>query len=405
MSAVPATVQTLHALHRDWHGFVHEHIPDAIALRRRLHADPHLSGQEEPAAALLEQALGLPMERVAGTGRVGRLGPTQGLGVLLRAELDALPVVEETGVPYAAMNGAMHACGHDVHQAALVAVVAAAKRVHLPVGLIPLLQPREEVYPSGAQDCVEAHVLERFGVGAAVGTHVHPSVRAGAVATGAGVVNAAADEIEIVVRGLGGHAAYPHRAADPIAAIAHIALALPEIVRRSVSPMRPATLSVGHLHAGAPSANVLPSQARLLATMRTTHSEDRRRIQDQVARMATGQAEAFGVRAEVTITAGEPVLHNDPALVERMDLWLTRSGRETTEPMRSMGSDDFSFFGEVVPTVMAFVGVNVAGHVSPPQLHHPEFLPTDDAVLAVATAMVAGYMAGAELILAGGTDD
>ena len=401
MSAAPAPVHALGQLHDDWLRLVREQIPDAVTRRHRLHAEPHLSGHEEPTASALEEMLGIDMERVATTGRIGRIGPGAGPSVLVRAELDALPVTEATGVPYASTNGTMHACGHDVHQAALVAVVAAGRQLDLPLGLVPLLQPREETYPSGAWDCVEAGALERYSVGVAIGTHVHPAVPAGAVATGAGVVNAAADEVEIVVRGLGGHGAYPHRAADPIAAIAHIALALPEIVRRSVSPMRPATMSVGHLQAGEASANVLPSEARILATMRTTDSEDRRRIQQQVTRFATSQAEAFGVTAEVTITAGEPVLYNDPDLVERMDAWLGRGGMETTEPMRSLGTDDFSFFGEVVPAVMSFVGVQVAGHTTPPQLHHPEFLPTDDAILAVATAMVAGYLAGVELLQGG----
>lgn len=227
---------------------------------------------------------------------------------------------------------------------------------------------------------------------------MHPTVPAGTVATGAGVVNAAADEVEILVTGRGGHGAYPHRAADPIAAAAHIVLALPELVRRTVSPMRPATVSVGHVQSGQPSANVLPDQARILATMRTTDAQDRSDVQDQVRLLASSQAEAFGLTSTVTITAGEPVLYNHPALVERMDDWLVRSGIDVTEPMRSLGADDFSFFGEVVPAVMSFVGVTVAGHDEAPELHHPRFLPDDDAILDVATALVAAYLAGAEII-------
>jgi amidohydrolase len=292
----------------------------------------------------------------------------------------------------------MHACGHDVHQAALVAVVRACRTLSLPVGLVVLLQPREETYPSGARDAVQSGALTRYGVAAAAGAHVHPTVPAGTVATGAGVVNAAADEVEILVTGRGGHGAYPHRAADPIAAAAHIVLALPELVRRTVSPMRPATVSVGHVQSGQPSANVLPDQARILATMRTTDAQDRSDVQDQVRLLASSQAEAFGLTSTVTITAGEPVLYNHPALVERMDDWLVRSGIDVTEPMRSLGADDFSFFGEVVPAVMSFVGVTVAGHDEAPELHHPRFLPDDDAILDVATTLVAAYLAGAEII-------
>lgn len=398
MTTVQHAIDTLEDLRRDWLSALHAELPDAIALRHRLHAQPRLSGDEEDTAATIEHALGIPMERLADTGRIGRVGPSEGPSVLLRAELDALPVTEATGAPYAATNGAMHACGHDVHQAALVAVVRACRTLSLPVGLVVLLQPREETYPSGARDAVQSGALTRYGVAAAAGAHVHPTVPAGTVATGAGVVNAAADEVEILVTGRGGHGAYPHRAADPIAAAAHIVLALPELVRRTVSPMRPATVSVGHVQSGQPSANVLPDQARILATMRTTDAQDRSDVQDQVRRLASSQAEAFGLASTVTITAGEPVLYNHPALVERMDDWLVRSGIDVTEPMRSLGADDFSFFGEVVPAVMSFVGVTVAGHDEAPELHHPRFLPDDDAILDVATTLVAAYLAGAEII-------
>lgn len=399
MTAHPVAALDLGQLGGRWVEVLQDELEEAVELRHLLHAEPQLSGAEEPTAVVVEQAIGVDLERVAETGRIGRVGPAVGPSVLLRGELDALPLEEETGAAYSSTNGAMHACGHDVHLAALVAVVRAARRLELPVGLVPLLQPREETYPSGARDCVESGALRRYDVTAAVGAHVHPAVPLGTVATGAGVVNAAADEIEIVVRGRGGHGAYPHRAADPVAAVAHIVLALPELVRRTVSPMRPATMSVGHLRAGEPSANVLPSEARVLATLRTTSATDRERIQEELRRLATGQAEAFGVAAEVRITAGEPVLYNEPGLVERMDAQLARCGRHPTEPMRSLGADDFSYFGEVVPSVMSFVGVRVEGHQEPPELHHPEFLPTDDAVLDVAVALVAGYLAAAEQIL------
>ncbi len=385
MTTVQHAIDTLEDLRRDWLSALHAELPDAIALRHRLHAQPRLSGDEEDTAATIEHALGISMERLADTGRIGRVGPSEGPSVLLRAELDALPVTEATGAP-------------DVHQAALVAVVRACRTLSLPVGLVVLLQPREETYPSGARDAVQSGALTRYGVAAAAGAHVHPTVPAGTVATGAGVVNAAADEVEILVTGRGGHGAYPHRAADPIAAAAHIVLALPELVRRTVSPMRPATVSVGHVQSGQPSANVLPDQARILATMRTTDAQDRSDVQDQVRLLASSQAEAFGLTSTVTITAGEPVLYNHPALVERMDDWLVRSGIDVTEPMRSLGADDFSFFGEVVPAVMSFVGVTVAGHDEAPELHHPRFLPDDDAILDVATTLVAAYLAGAEII-------
>lgn len=400
MTASRATLTSadLDPLRRRWLTALVAELPAAAQLRRQLHTDPRLSGDEEPTAAVVEAALDVPLEQVAQTGRVGRLGPTAGPGVLVRAELDALPVRETTGAAFASTNGAMHACGHDVHLAALVAVVRAARDLPLPVGLVPLLQPREETYPSGAQDAVRSGALDRYGVSAAIGAHVHPTVPPGTVATGAGVVNAAADEIEIVLRGRGGHGAYPHHASDPVAAIAHVVLGLPELMRRTVSPMQPSTLSVGHLQAGERSANVLPGEARLLATLRTTAATDRQRIQDQVRHFVSRQAQSYGLEAEVVVTSGEPVLSNDPDLVDRMDAWLERCGTEVTEPMRSLGADDFSFFGEVVPSVMAFVGVQVDGHEVAPPLHHPAFLPTEEAISQVATALICGYLGAAELL-------
>jgi len=390
-------------LQGQWLARLDEELPAALDLRNRLHAAPELSGQEHMTAAAVEQAMELELEVVAGTGRVGRIGPEDGPAVLLRGELDGLPVSEETGSAFASTNGCMHACGHDVHLAALAAVVRAARTLDLPVGLVPLLQPREETYPSGALDFVHSDAFDRLKVRAAVGAHVHPSIPLGAVATGEGVVNAAADEIEIQLHGQGGHGAYPHHAVDPVAAASHIVLALPELVRRTVSPMRPATISVGHLQAGEASANVLPGSARILATMRTTDEGDRRRVQEQVRRLVEHQAAAFGLGAEVTVTAGEPVLFNDPDLVTHIDRWLDAVTAEVTEPMRSLGADDFSYYADLVPSVMCFVGVRTEGVGTTPPLHHPRFLPTDEAVSHVARAMVCGYLGAAEGLLALGS--
>lgn len=385
-----------------WAEALSAELPGARALRRRLHREPCRSGEEEPTARLIEEAMGLSLERVATTGRWGRLGPARGPAVLVRAELDALPVHEETGVEFASTNGAMHACGHDVHLAALVAVVRAARGLALPVALLPVLQPREETYPSGALDVVESGLISAQSVGAAVGAHVHPGIPEGHVATGAGVVNAAADEIIVTVSGVGGHGAYPHEAADPVSALAHIVLALPDVVRRTVSPMHPAVVSVGHVAAGGAGANVLPSTARLMATLRTVDDRDRRDVQEAVRRLVEHQAAASGTRGEVEIVDGEPTLHNDPGLVDRVDAWLARSDTPVTEPMRSLGADDFSYFCAAVPSVMCFVGVRTPDVEGAPSLHHPRFLPGDDAIATVAGTYLDAYLGAAELLTAQG---
>lgn len=395
------TLLRLTDLAERWNRGLDRELPAAIALRQELHREPCVSGAEHPAARRIADALrdALAFEAVADAGGVGRLGPADGPAVGVRAELDALPVTELSGAPYASTNGAMHACGHDVHQAALVALVRAADGLDLPLGLVALLQPREESYPSGALDMVESGVLDRFEIAHVIGAHVHPGVRQGAVASGAGFINAAADEIEIRLHGRGGHAAYPHEATDTVAAIAQVATAIPEVVRRTVSPLRPAIISIGTLAAGEGAANVLPAEARIFATMRTTDPSDREPLFDAVRHMAERVADAYGVRADVTRIEGEPALINDAGLASGADDWLARLGVDGAEPMRSLGADDFSYFCDAVPSLMMFVGVDTPGHDPQPSLHDPRFLPDDSAVAAVARALLAGYLAAAERIL------
>ena len=192
-------------------------LDDAVRLRHDLHAHPELSGSEHRTAATVAAAIGAADAPPAGgTGRIIRIGPQSGPCVAIRAELDALPVAERTGVPWASRTGAMHACGHDVHLAALAAVARAARGVRLPAGLLAVLQPREEASPLGAPDIVASDAFAAQQPYAVVGAHLQHQLPPGTVAAAAGTVNAAADEFEIRVDGTGGHAGYPQLAADPV---------------------------------------------------------------------------------------------------------------------------------------------------------------------------------------------
>lgn len=382
-----------------WRAGVAQELPAAAALRRRIHADPWLSGEEEPTARLVAETMDVPTRVVAETGRVARLGPASGPSVALRAELDALPITEATGAPFAARSpGRMHACGHDVHLAALTAVARAGVALDLPVGLTVLLQPREEAYPSGAADIVASGELAEYDVRCAVAAHLHPQVPVGSVAVGASAVNAAADEFEIVLTGQGGHAAYPHQAADVAAPLATIALGLPDHVRRRISPMTPALVSIGTLQAGDGAANVLPATGRILGSLRTTVEADRAGAADAIRRYATAVAAGYGVEAQVQVTRGEPVLANHPLLAAGTREWLSTFGFGDAPAMRSLGADDFSFFAAHCPILMAFVGVQTDTPPPAPTLHDPRFLPPEDAIDAVAQTLIAGYLAGVELI-------
>ncbi|MGH2723699.1 MAG: M20 metallopeptidase family protein [Actinomycetota bacterium] len=340
--------------------------------------------------------------RVAGTGLLVPADRGPG-GVVVRAELDGLPIEEESGAPFAATGGRMHACGHDVHMAALVAVVRAARRADLPVPLMGLFQPSEENYPSGAAGVVEEGALEEAGAAAVVAAHVHPDVRLGAVTADAGAVNASADNFRIVVEGTGGHAAYPHRIRDPVLALAQTVVALQQVVSRRSDPMGHTVFSVTSVRAGA-APNVIPGSAEGEGTFRVLDPEDRKRLVAAVEEVVDHTARAHGCTARVEITEGEPSVVNDAALARSARRMLAEVGFDVGPTMRSCGSDDFGYYGRVATTLMLFVGVGDRRGERTHPLHHPEFLPPDEAVAAVARAQAAAY-SGAVAALAGGIED
>jgi amidohydrolase len=378
-----------------WDAALTAELADAVELRHRLHAAPEVSGAERLTSEIVAAAIGGDPEPVAGTGFVLRIGPP-GPAVAIRAELDALPVRERTSAPWASANGAMHACGHDVHLAAIVALARAARRVPLPYGLVVVLQPREEVGLTGAADVLASGILERHEVRSIVGAHVQPLVPSGAVSADAGAVNAAVDEFEITVTGRGGHSAYPHLAVDPVPALCTMVLALQETVRSAVDPLHPVVLTVPQLWgAGAP--NVVPETAGAVGTLRTMHPEDARVLYDRITRTVEGVAAAHGCHGEVVVRRGEPPLVNDPAAAEQARAVLGRLGVPTA-PFASCGSDDFATYGHALRTLMLFVGTGEG--TAGPMLHDPHYLPSDDRVGDVARAALAGWIGSVRALTA-----
>lgn len=370
-----------------------EELPAAAALRHRLHARPCLSGAEASTRDLVLAALPAgAATKVADTGAVVRIGGP-GPAVAVRAELDALAVQEKTGAAWTSEHpGLMHACGHDVHMAALTALARAVDRQGGPAPLLAVLQPREETYPSGAQDIVEDGILDREQCRSVIGAHVQPLLPAGTVACTPGGVNASADEFTVTVHGRSGHAAYPHLTRDPVVTLAHIVVALQSLVSRGTDPMSHVVLSVSTLAAGT-AANVIPGTAEARGTLRALGSGDRETLHARLAEVAGLVAQAHGCTAQVDITRGEPVLDNDPALTAATGPLLGSLGMRIGDDLRSAGSDDFSFFCAQLPSLMLFVGT----HGGTEQLHSPTFLPPDERIRDVAHAMLAGYLAAAEL--------
>lgn len=367
-----------------------DEMPGALELRRKLHAEPETAHQEMLTAQKIAETLDDERCGIVGGGSLMlRLGP--GPAVFLRAEMDALPIREQTGVAFASQTGAMHACGHDVHMAALVAVLRAARRLEgrLPAPLAGLFQHSEEAYPSGALEVRESGALD--GARAMVAAHVRPDVPWGSVAATPGFVNAAADSFLISVRGTAGHAGYPHEANDAVLALAHIVVSAQQIVSRRIDPTHGGVVTVGRLRAGV-ADNTIPGEAEAGGTIRATDEDDRTLMRNALEELVENTAMACGCKAWVHFTEGEPALFNDPELAKEAQGVLEQFGFGPTPDTRSFGADDFGYYCALLPCSMLFVGIRGASPSADRPLHHPQFLPPDDAVGAVAKSLLAGYL-------------
>jgi amidohydrolase len=380
------------------HAALDRELADAVRLRHDLHAGAELSGSEYQTAARVAAALGEPdAPQVAGTGRLVRIGPADGPCIAVRAELDALPVVEQTGAAWASASGAMHACGHDVHLAALAALGRAARGVaaaaSLPAALLAVLQPREEAYPSGAKDIAASAAFTAQRPAAVIGAHLQHQVPAGTVSAAPGTVNASVDDFEILIEGTAGHAAYPHLAVDPVPALCQAVLALQQIASRRTDPTHAVVVSVGTLQAGQ-ATNVIPASTSARGTLRALDPADRPLLRDALREIVEHTARSYGCRGTVTIEESEPGLVNSEPLAAASWPVLREAGFAIDTSFRSCGADDFSFYSPVAPILMMFVGSG-GGFT----LHHPKFLPPDEAIGQVATVMLAGYLAALTLLL------
>ncbi len=373
---------------------IDEIMPGVIADRRHIHEHPELGFQEVETSRFVAerlQALGVEDIRtgIAKTGVTGLIrgtapsdGPTK--TVLLRADMDALPIREENDVDYRSVaDGVMHACGHDGHTAMLLGVsrLLLDQRDRFAGTVKVLFQPAEELPPGGAKPMIEAGVLEDPKVDAAFGMHLAQEQPLGVIGVRAGATMAAADRFIVHIKGKGGHGARPQSTVDPIVVGAQIVVALQTIVGREVDPTKAAVVTVGAFQGGE-AFNVIPDTAELRGTVRTFDPEVRQQIAERIQALVTGIATSMRAEATVEYRYGYPATVNDPEMAE-----LVRAAAaevvgpdRVIEPPQTMGAEDMSYFLEKVPGCYYIVGSRnpdkglVWGH------HHPRFDFDEDAL-------------------------
>lgn len=394
------------------------HVDSLIPLYKHLHANPELSLQEVETSKFVAkelEAAGIAVtQNVGGHGVVGVLENGPGKRLLIRTDMDALPITEATGLPYAStvqaegpdgLVGVMHACGHDLHMTNFIGVARylAANRDRWSGTILFIAQPAEEVV-KGAKAMLDDGLYQRFGKpNFALALHVSPNLMAGTVGYRAGYSAAASDRAEIVVHGSGGHGARPHETNDPIVQAAQLILALQTIVSRNIDPIESAVITVGAIKGGTKN-NIIPETCELKLTIRSYTEHVRKQLHAGIRQRAKGIAEAMGAPApDVNISRGSDPIYNDPDLVARVLPAFRRSlgDDNVLEIPPTMTSEDFGMFGRGgVPTFMFRLGTNSQELTKANQgicaLHTPQYRP--DLRLSLFTGITAMSAAALELL-------
>lgn len=362
--------------------------PEMVELRREFHRYPELSFKEVHTSAMIVEKLRAfgcdTVEQMYNTGVVATIkgGLGEGKCIGLRADIDALPVTEETGLPYASeIPGHMHACGHDFHTSALLGAALLLKRKeHELQGRVKLVfQPAEEA-PGGAKKVLETGLLQ--DVCAIFGMHVSPRLPVGTLGLRAGAVTASVDRFQITFRGQGTHAAHPDAGIDPIPAAAAFIQAAQTIVSRNLNPFAAGLVSITHVEGGN-TWNVIPSTVLVEGTTRSLGKEERQLIRENLCRLAERIAEGHGAQAEIDWYEGPPATDNAPEWIEVARQAAKEQSLEVVEAPASLAGEDFAYYQEQLPGAFVLVGT---GHSF--SNHHPKFQ-LDPAALQPAAAFLA----------------
>ena len=386
-------------------------LPEAIALRRAIHAEPELGLDLPLTTAKVFKALeGLPLEIRQGPSTTGLIAILRGAGngrtVLLRGDMDALPLTEDTGLDFVSRHpGAMHACGHDTHVAMLAGAARAlcARRDQLAGTVMFMFQPGEEGH-HGARFMLEDGLIDPLP-DVAFALHISPNMPSGVLASRAGPLMASSDKIRIRVRGRGGHASMPQDACDPIPIACEIVTALQTYMTRRIGVVDPGVITIARIEAGT-TDNIIPEEARLWGTLRTLSERTRAKAFEGIHKVATHVALAHDAVAEVKIEQGFPVTVCDSRavnLARDTALALFGEGGWRAMPQPMMGAEDFSYLLQKVPGVMAFLGaVPEGGDFRTCCALHSNRMTLDESVMARGIAM---HCAFAEAALSQGLED
>ncbi len=340
---------------------------EIVSFRRWLHQNPELSFNEHKTSDYIASILdrhNIPYKKgIAGTGIIARIDGQSGSGrtIALRADMDALPIEEATGLPFAsANNGVMHACGHDAHSASLLGSAILLNRLKDRWGgtILLIFQPGEEVFPGGASMILKEGALDNPKPEFVIGQHVLPEMESGKVGFRKGIYMASGDEVYIKVHGKGGHAAMPHRLNDTVLAASHIIVNLQQIVSRLVPATIPTVLSFGSIEAKG-ATNIIPDTVSIAGTLRTMDEEWRAQIKKHIERITSSTAETFSCRAEVDIKDGYPMVFNNEQLTQSAaNLASEYLGNENVEHMDiRMTAEDFGYYTHRFPSTFYRFGV------------------------------------------------
>jgi len=375
-----------------------ESFDEILQIRRYIHQHPELSFQEFNTSKYITSVLSkYNVDYETGWAQTGILAHIKGRDsskkVVLRADMDALPIQEENQVTYKSQNdGVMHACGHDVHTACVLgAIIVLNKlRAHLKNEIYFIFQPGEEKLPGGASLMIEEGIFDNINPDLIIGQHVHPPLASGKVGIKGGMYMASADEIYIIVNGKGGHAALPHECTDTILLASELVLGLQKVVSRNANPTTPSVLTIGKINSIGGATNVIPNTVKLEGTFRTMDEDWRKEAHEIIQKYCSGLAHAFGGEIAVEIKKGYPFLHNDERLSQQVKELMTEylgDSNVVDLPIR-MTAEDFSYFSQIMPSCFYRLGVRneEKGITSP--VHTPTFDIDEEALKTGVSTMV-----------------